>query len=513
MCARRSLLVGAGLLALASLAVPPAASDTDPVPEDPAWVLRSRTQRIDPHAYESLCTARTRDGAPGTRTLDLFHDVSVTAVADRVERDARGTVTWAGHEAGRPERTVLLTVTGACEPNARAASTAVDGVVTRGPLTYTLSSAPGRPGRVLVTEEDPRKRPLPVTDEVAAGAPPRGNPLGVPAAEPEPVVIDMVVGYTPRAAERIGGATAMRSRIALADATVDSALADSGVRASVDVVAVYEAPYEGSERASDVYRKLSDPYDRRLGAPAAALRERHAADLAALLVTVPAGTSSGQGSLPSPPTPTSDDAAYSVTDVDSVVDWFNFGHEVGHNLGLWHDRATLARQNVGRDWTRSLTTPYSTGWVTPDGRFHTIMAYGSSCPGPCAAVNQFSNTLRTREGQPLGDADNDNARVAALTAPVVAGYRTPEVPVTRHALTLAAAPTAGGAVAPGAWGPYRPGTEVTVTAVPAPGLVFAGWLLDGRAHPHKEPVIAVTMDAAHALTARFEPRPVRPPAK
>ncbi|HEY9375381.1 InlB B-repeat-containing protein [Streptomyces sp.] len=513
MRARRSLLVGAGLLALAALAAPPAASDSEPVPDDPAWVLRSRTERIDPRAYAALCTARP-DGAPGTRTLDLFHDVSVTAVADRVERDLRGTVTWAGHVAGRPERTVLLTVTGACAPKARATSMAVDGVVTLGERSYTLSSAPGRPGRVVVTEEDPRKRPRAVADEAAAGSPPPRNPPGEPAAEPEPVVIDMVVGYTPRAAERVGGATAMRSRIALADATLDSALADSGVRASVDVVAVYEADYNGRERAGDVYRKLTDPYDRRLGAPAASLRKRHSADLAALLVAVPSGTSSGQGSLPSPPSPESDDEAFSVTDVDSVVDWFNFGHEVGHNLGLWHDRATLERHSGAFGYTRYLTTPYSTGWITPDGRFHTLMAYGSSCPGECAAVNQYSNTLRTWEGQPLGDADNDNARVARMTAPIVAEYRTPQTPVTRHALTLAAAPTTGGTVTPGTWGPYRPGTEVTVTAVPATGQAFAGWELDGRAHPRKAPTMAVTMDEAHELTARFKPiKPIKPAKK
>ncbi|WP_418957895.1 InlB B-repeat-containing protein [Streptomyces tritici] len=526
----RSLLVGAGLLALASLAAPPASSDTDPVADEPAWVLRSRTERLDPKEYAALCAARPA-GAPGTRTLDLFPDVSVTAVADRVERDARGTVTWAGHVPGRPERTVLLTVTGACAPEARAASTAVDAVVTLGPYTYTLSAAPGRPGRVRIAEVDPGKRPQPVPDEVGAGGPapgaspsgpatepggaahptpppgPATEPAAAPATDPDPVVIDLLVGHTPKSAERIGGAAAMRARIALADAALDSALADSGVRASVDVVAVYEAAYDGSERAQEVYGRLADPDDRELGAPAAELRERHGADLAALLVTVPAGTSTGYGSLPQPPAATTDHQAYSVTDVDSVVDWFNFGHEVGHNLGLWHDRATLERQTGGLDYTRSLTTPYSTGWITADGRFHTLMAYGSSCPGECAPVNRYANTVRGWQGEPLGDAHNDNARVARWTAPIVAAYRTPATPVARHALTLAAAPATAGTVAPATWGPYRPGTEVTVTATPKKGHVFAGWELDGAALPHKGDTLALPMTKPHTLKARFSPAP------
>ncbi|MFG2333665.1 M12 family metallo-peptidase [Streptomyces sp. NPDC048604] len=503
MRSHRSLLVGAGLLALASLASPPAASDTDPVADEPAWVLRSRTKPLDPKEYAPLCTAGPA-GAPGVRTLELFPDVSVTAVADRVERDAHSTVTWAGHVPGHPERTVLLTVTGACAPDARAAATAVDAVVTLDPRTYTLSSAPGRPGRVRIAEIDPRKRPKPVPDEVPA----QGATPGEPPAEgePAPVVIDMTVGYTPAAAERIGGAAAMRSRIALADAALDSALADSGVRASVDVVASYEARYDGSENAEDAYLKLKDPDEAQLGAPAAELRERHAADLAALLVTVPAGSSTGHGSLPQPPSASTDRQAYSVTDVDSVVDWFNFGHEVGHNLGLWHDRATLERQTGGLDYTRSLTTPYSTGWITADGRFHTLMAYGSSCPDACAPVNRYANTVRPWEGRPLGDARNDNARVARWTAPIVAAYRTPATPVERHALTLTASPATGGTVTPATWGPYRPTTEITVTATPAAGHVFAGWELDGRALAHKDPALTLPMATAHTVEARFERR-------
>ncbi|WP_406861844.1 M12 family metallo-peptidase [Streptomyces sp. HUAS MG47] len=509
-----SSLAGATLLvlaALAALAAPPAASDTDPVADEPAWVLRSRTERLDPKAYAPLCAARAA-GAPRVRTLRLFPDVSVTAVADRVERDARGTVTWAGHVAGRPERTVLLTVAGACAPDAGAATTAVDALVTLGPRTYTLSSAPGRPGRVRVAEVDPAKRPKPPTDEVKHHATAGSEPPPTPAepAEPAPVVIDMTVGYTPKAAERVGGEAAMRSRIALADAALDSALADSGVRASVDVVASYEAAYDGGEVAEDVYRKLSDPEDRQLGAPAAELRERHAADLAALLVAVPAGTSTGHGSLPQPPSATTDRQAYSVTDVDSVVDWFNFGHEVGHNLGLWHDRATLERQSGGVDYRRSLTTPYSTGWITADGRFHTVMAYGSSCPGACAPVNRYANTVRPWEGEPLGDAHNDNARVARWTAPIVAAYRTPATPVPRHALTLTAAPAAAGTVHPATWGPYRPTTEITVTATPAEGHVFAGWELDGRALAHKGTELTVPMTEPHTLKARFERRSAPP---
>ncbi|MFI1937757.1 reprolysin-like metallopeptidase [Streptomyces purpureus] len=508
MPARRRAAMGAGLLTLLSLAAalssptPSAADGTAPDANRP-WVLRSRTVQADPKEYAQLC-ARQQDGAPAERTVELFPDVQVTAVADRVDVDEHGTATFTGHVADRPAERVYITVTGACPRGRVAAGPAVDGLVTLGDRTYTLAPDPGQPGHVVITEQDPARRPAPVEHEIkerfteGRAMSPRRTPSS------DPVVIDMVVGWTPGAAARVGGEAGMRSRVALAEATLNRAFADSGIKASVDVVATYAPEYAGGERAAEVYRKLADPRDRRLGATAAALREKTAADLVAMLVRVPRGTSSGQGSLPMPPSSATDREAYSVTDVDSVVDWYNFGHEVGHNLGLWHDRATLDAQAGGVDYTPYLTTPYSTGWVTPNRRFHTLMAYSSACGQPCAAVNRYSNTVQPWEGQPLGDARSDNARVARATAPIVAAYREPATPRTRHALTLAVSPADGGTAAPSAWGPYRPGGQVTVTAVPSPGHRFTGWVLDGTRHAHTRPTMAVTMDRARTLTAVFE---------
>ncbi|MCY0929908.1 hypothetical protein OTB20_27700 [Streptomyces sp. H27-H1] len=81
----------------------------------------------------------------------------------------------------------------------------------------------------------------------------------------------------------------------------------------------------------------------------------------------------------------------------------------------------LDQQTGGADYRPYLTTPYSTGYITPDRKYHTLMAYSSACGGPCSAVNQYANTENTGDGQPLGDACNNNAAVARVTTPIISG--------------------------------------------------------------------------------------------
>ncbi|GGP90622.1 InlB B-repeat-containing protein [Streptomyces melanogenes] len=211
--------------------------------------------------------------------------------------------------------------------------------------------------------------------------------------------------------------------------------------------------------------------------------------------------SSGHANLPMPISSRSDDQAFSVVDVQSIVNWYNFGHEVGHNLGLFHDRATLTQQLNGQDYRPYLTTPYSTGYITPNRRFHTLMAYSSACGQPCAAVNQYSNTENTWAGQPLGDQDNNNAAVARLTTPIVAGYRALRTDRQRYALTLGASP--GGTVRPSTYGPYRPGTVVSLNARPDCGYRLVGWEADGVRYDLTVTQTTVTINSAHTVRALF----------
>ncbi|MFI1106221.1 reprolysin-like metallopeptidase [Streptomyces melanogenes] len=475
-------------------------------------ILRERTDRLDLYDYRWLCSKHSASEpllhSARKHYFDLFPDVQPAVVEDGRQQDGTS-LTWTGHLREEPEHKVVLSATGLCDHHPDVTKVGIDAEFDFGARVYRIAMLPERPGWVRVTEEDPALRPKPPADDADFAKPPgplRETPKETPRpvkarAAGDPVVIDMIVGYTPAAAARVGGEQAMVSRIQLAETYLNQAFADSNVQASVDVIGWYNTNYYGDQTAAVMLPKLQNARNTELGARAAQLREQYGVDLVSVINDVPYG-SSGQASLPVPINAQSDSQAFSVVDVQSIVNWYNFGHEIGHNLGLFHDRTTLTQQLPGQDYRPYLTTPYSTGYITADHRFHTLMAYSSACGQPCSAVNQYSNTENTWNGQPLGDRDNNNAAVARTTTPIVAGYRTLTIDRQRYALTLSSSP--GGSVRPSTYGPYRPGTTVTLRALPAPGYRVAWWEADGIRYDDlgtTQPTI--TMDRAHTVTAAF----------
>lgn len=73
-----------------------------------------------------------------------------------------------------------------------------------------------------------------------------------------------------------------------------------------------------------------------------------------------------------------------------------FAHEIGHNFGMGHDSYVSASDA----WW-----PWAYGYVDPDFRFRTIMAYSNQCSAAgrtCPEVQYFSDPDRTYQGYPLG---------------------------------------------------------------------------------------------------------------
>ncbi|MFI5802035.1 M12 family metallo-peptidase [Streptomyces sp. NPDC051561] len=196
----------------------------------------------------------------------------------------------------------------------------------------------------------------------------------------------------------------------------------SGVCGRIRFVNSYTAAdYTGPETVDSAYDHLKDPHDQSLGAQAHRLRDQYAADLVVLLVDQEL-RGGGKGDYTTTLDHSSGEFAYSVADVQGIHQ-DSVSHELGHNLGLAHDRRTIAADPTGT-MSISTTRPYNTGWITPDGKYRTIMAYEESCRSACRQISRFANPEQTYKGQPLGDASNDNARVLRQTLPIVAGYRT-----------------------------------------------------------------------------------------
>lgn len=100
-------------------------------------------------------------------------------------------------------------------------------------------------------------------------------------------------------------------------------------------------------------------------------------------------------------------------------------HELGHNMGSQHDRATATVDGV----LKYGVYPYSFGYKTAAaaGNFYTVMAYGDSGQ---TSYRAFTNPRITYcGGNPCGLVDSaDNARSLGQTMPLVSAFRAAIVP-------------------------------------------------------------------------------------
>ncbi|MGQ4374309.1 reprolysin-like metallopeptidase [Streptomyces sp. SAS_267] len=493
-------LTAALSLALNTPAAAGAGRGHDPEP----WVKRSAVMRANPKDFHSLCRDH-KDGVPERRTFPLFeHGKGFTAIEDFKRHEPNGTVFWSGHDPRHPENTISVSVIGACT----AGPVTLSGEIEAGFRQYLYKPLAKRPGRYLLQEIDALKLPPSGQGVDTVTAPPtrsvKPHKPGLRIATPDnPAAIDIVVAYTPATVTELGSVAAVQSRIDYGVNQLNRALATSYVPASVHVVNTYQTQATGvaRENAGTLLNMISNPANLTLGATAAAQRAAFGADLVALIAAIPAEDSSGQANLPTPAGPTTSNNAFSVTSAFSITAWENLAHEIGHNFGLQHDRKTVVDQGG--------TTPAGTdnyGFVTSDQRHHTIMAYSSACTRACTVVNQYSNTVNLLNGEALGDENNNNAGNATRAAEYLAGYRTSLV-TNRVSLTMASSPPAGGSLRPSEYGPYDPGTQVTVTVDTSPGFQFTGWQVDGVLQTDTTPNYTITMDADHTITAVFTPIP------
>ncbi|GHF79228.1 M12 family metallo-peptidase [Streptomyces fimicarius] len=233
-------------------------------------------------------------------------------------------------------------------------------------------------------------------------------------------VVDVLALYTPKAAKRVGGEHRVPASAQRIATRMNRSLAAGGLCGIIRVVHPYTATgYEGSEEFRTAHATLKD-HTAGFGRQVHEQRARYGADLVTLVVDRP---QRGGGTADYPPAldASTDEFAYAVVDVDGI-DLDSASHEIGHNLGLAHDRTTLAG-NADGSMSVSRNRPYNTGWITEDGKRYTIMAYRSACGDHCRRISRFSSATQTWKGHRLGDADNDGVRVLRETMPIVAGYR------------------------------------------------------------------------------------------
>ena len=257
-------------------------------------------------------------------------------------------------------------------------------------------------------------------------------------AGPE-VTIDVAIVYTPAAREAAGGAAAIEAAIDLMIAETNEAYAASGVNQRVALVGRSEVPYTQWFWGPDLDR-LADPSDGYMD-EAHALRDETGADLVHLIVAPPYSVC-GVAFLPQLGWP--GPFAITLLNCGGLV----FAHELGHNMGLFHDRFQVQVNQSG------VTSDPAYGYANqrmleagapPSSRWRTIMAYSTRCrltdAQRCARLPRFSNPRQRYQGDPLGVAFEagtsgvtgpaDAVAVLNATGPAAAAWRDPPAAANR----------------------------------------------------------------------------------
>ena len=177
---------------------------------------------------------------------------------------------------------------------------------------------------------------------------------------------------------------------------------------------------EGADMGDDLDR-LSNPSDAVFGI-VPALKQRYRADIVHLLVNANEGDGCGIGWLNANPDPSDANWGLSVSDIECATGNYSFIHELGHNIGMEHDRGVV--QNADPDATNY-------GYVLLDREVRSVMAYNNACSAQdvyCRRLPYYSSPRLRVSGTPYGRARRDgngayNVETLCRNAPIIAGFR------------------------------------------------------------------------------------------
>lgn len=412
----------------------------------------------------SLSEAHALDAIGGVMTLTAPDGHLIRLRYDHHIEHPDGNWTWIGRPAGaKPGVEAIITF----------GDKAVFGTIPDGsPQPLRLMAAGGRTWMVQTdasavatlpganpTEPDaipvPRGAMKPAADAAAPTATARRASAAAASGSP---LVDVVLGYTSGFATRLGGTSQATTRLTNMIDIANQAYANSGMSGRVRLVAAVQVNYSDTTDNDQALYDLTG-YDcsgsscvqRTVPAalqPLRDAREQYGADLVSLVRNFDNATNGscgvgwvlGGGQVPIDNT----DAPWAMSIVSDsngkgpgsfpsngyVCRDETLAHEMGHNMGSTHDRATSQGSNGVLDADEYGRYPYSFGYKTSSlqGNFYTVMAYGDTGQN---TYRVFSNpNITSCGGFACGVANEaDNARSLSQTMPIIAGFRATVVPV------------------------------------------------------------------------------------
>jgi len=224
------------------------------------------------------------------------------------------------------------------------------------------------------------------------------------ALEAKAITIDVMLLYTPNVAARYVRDPA--DLLAVAIEETNESFRNSGL-GNISLRLVHTQPINHDGSMDDQFTHLYAMADG-LGPfkDVKRLRNEKRADIVGLIIDNPNGC--GLSTRIGPES----DEAYFVVHHACVTVSMSIAHEIGHILGIRHDR--FADNN-------DMPTAYGHGYVN-GGKWRDIMSYNVGCGG-CPRIPFWSNPRILYNGEPTGTAAADSARVILENAERISKFR------------------------------------------------------------------------------------------
>lgn len=353
-----------------------------------------------------------------TITLNLFNDVIVTAVRDRLIDNVNGSTTWIGHVQDEKESEVYLTIRGQT----------VSGTVQIGANNYEIE--PKGNNKHDINQIDTSKNPKHSTSQSpedflqTGGQPaPTGSQTSTTSttspttsAATAGTVIDLMVAYTPKALTNAGGQAGIEAKIVNAVAMANQAYLNSQVDMQLNLVKMVQTNYAETGDMSVSLTRLTGTADSYMD-EIHSLRDQAGADQVSLVTADTNYCGIGYMMNSSWLSTAFAPYAFSVVHDDSVYACLSdqtLAHELGHNQGDNHDIANSGTSVGAYSYSYAYRLCQTAG-------FRTVMSY--ACTG-AQRISYFSNpAVNLSTGEVTGSATENNALSMTNTKAIVAAFR------------------------------------------------------------------------------------------
>jgi hypothetical protein len=362
----------------------------------------------------------------GVLVLNLFPDVTETFRRSDVTAQDGGGYIWEGEVAGQQFHEALLLIQNG----------EIDGRVQLGNRLFEIKSVAN--GLHQIIEYDPSKIPQggePLVPPNVKAHPPQESIETNPETL-APATANILVAYTAGAVTEAGSLTKLKKEITVAIGLANQAYKRAKVPLTLKSVGVVKINYNEGSSAGSSYTANLNAITNGTGAFGAlqTKRDQLKADLVTLIrkAAPPASGSfvcglawiGGSGTM-GPVTTASAPFGYSVVGRGICLTDLALGHELGHNMGMQHDRFQFGP---------APNSDYNFGYTNLQKKVHTIMAYYVQCAnkwglGVCTHINWFSSpTIRGPNSAVIGIATNkagaaDNSKRLRTTYQAISKYR------------------------------------------------------------------------------------------